>query len=122
MTFEDITIIGVDEKSSSRIDSQSALFNIVLNLSASAPWEWANYFNELWRHEFYMMKRNAEASGSRITITCVPDELESDHLPHLLRVIAQVNSAYRSHVAKSQAHEEARKLREREDAALLQNI
>lgn len=122
MAFEDITILGIDDKFSSRPDSSSALFDVALKLSASVPWEWANYFNERWGQEFYMMKRHARASGSRITITCVPDELEQDHLPHLNSVIAETNKAFRAHIAKSQAREETRKQRESEDAKMLSEL
>lgn len=122
MAFEDITIVGINNSASSRADSQSALFDLVLKLSASAPREWSNYFNERWEQEFYMMKRHAEASGSRITITCVPSELEEDHLPHLNSVIAETNNAYRAYIGKKDAHEQARKQQEREDSATLNDL
>ena len=122
MAFEDITILGLDEESSSRVDSKSALFNVVFKLSATAPWEWANYFNDRWAKEFYMTKRKADASGSAITITCIPDDIEKDHMPHLNKVIADTNSAYRTHVAKSHVQEESRELQERHDAITLSNL
>lgn len=69
-------------------DPNMALFNIVLNLSASAPYEWADYFNAGWQQHIYMMKRRASVSGRRLTIDCVPDELEKDHIPELTKIIA----------------------------------
>jgi hypothetical protein len=122
MPFDDIVILGIDQDASSRIDERSALFDVVLKLSASAPWEWASYFNGCWEREFYMLKRHAEVAGSRITITCVPEELEQEHLPHLNSVIEQTNVAYRAYIGKKEAQEQAQKQQEREDNAALKDL
>lgn len=40
MTVEDIKIVGIDKNASVRSKRSKSLFDIVLELSASAPWEW----------------------------------------------------------------------------------
>lgn len=104
--FEDIKISGLDDQSSQRVDPRSAIFRMVLELSSSAPSEWSQYFNDRWKQNFYMMKRRAHVSGGRLEIECVPEELESDHLPQLKKVIAETNQAYRQyHTARQQQRE-----------------
>jgi len=82
--------------------------NIVLNLSASAPHEWASCFNSCWRSHRYMRKRRATISGKRLEIFCVPDELEKDHLPELKKIIAETNQIYRKFLEANQQAEAAR--------------
>lgn len=123
MTFVNIEIVGVDEGASARsAGPHSGLFEIALNLSASAPSEWSEYFNQRWQQHLYMMKRRAHASGSRITILCAPDELEKDHIPELTTVIAETNDAYRSYLSRVQANEEERRKAEAKDKAILQDL
>ncbi len=60
-----------------------------------------------------MMKRRACVPGDRLEIVCMPDELESDHLQELNKVIAETNTAYSAHAAeqnrlRKQADEEAK--------------
>jgi len=100
--FQEIRITGIDEQASGEGDRNSQLVNIVLTLSARAPHEWANYFNVHWEQHFYMMKRKAWVSGSRLTINCLPEELEKDHLPELRKVVAESNTAYQEHLNKQQ--------------------
>lgn len=121
-TFEDIEITGIDDKASSRPDSRMALFDIVLTLSKSAPYEWSEYFDALWQRHIYMMKRSASVSGNRLTIHCVPDELEQYHLPELKRVIAEVNQEYGRffHSQLEQRQQEQRQ--KNEDGEAIQNL
>lgn len=101
--FEDIRIVGMDDESSSKRDPHLALFDIVLDLSGGAPPEWAQYFNARWDQHFYMMKREASVSGSRLTICCVPDELEKSHLPELKKVIDETNQKYKQYLESKRA-------------------
>jgi hypothetical protein len=66
--FEDIRIVGMNDEASHNPDPSKALYNIVLELSATAPHEWAEYFNARWRHEIYSMKRRAQVSGRRLVV------------------------------------------------------
>lgn len=100
--FQDIKIVSLDDEASYKSDPSSALTNIILNLSASAPYEWSSYFNERWIQQFYMMKRNASVSGKRLEIYCVPHELQTDHIPQLKKVITETNQAYREYLAQKQ--------------------
>jgi len=110
--FEDIRITGVDESASGGGDENSALVDVVLTLSESTPSEWATYFNQRWEQHIYMMKRRARVAGSRLTIHCVPNELEKDHLPELRKVMEETNDRYRRHVANQAREERARAERE----------
>jgi len=121
-SFEDVQIIGIDKDASHRSERTPGLFDIVLKLSTSAPWEWSLNFNELWKREIYMNKRQATASGARITITCVPSELEADHLPHLEAVISKANVAYSARLARTKVDTDSRKKQEIEDKAILEQI
>ncbi len=116
--FEDIKIVGMDDEASYKSDPNSALYEIYLNLSSSAPYEWAEYFNTRWQQHFYMMKRRASVSGDKLNIYCVPDELES-HINELKKVFSETNQAYKSHLsaleidaerAKQEADKEKEKL------------
>src|SRR5450830_1168697 len=98
--FEDIKIVSMDDAASHRPDPNMAMFNIVLNLSSSAPHEWANYFNQRWKQHIYMTKRRASVSGKKLEIYCVPDELEKDHIPELNNVFTETNNAYRAFLTK----------------------
>ncbi|KNH27953.1 hypothetical protein [Pseudomonas farris] len=118
--FEDIKIVSLDDKASYKSDPSSALMHVVLSLSASAPYEWSNYFNQRWLQQFYMMKRNASVSGKRLEIYCVPDDLQNDHIPELNKVIAETNHVYRQHLAHTQkkaATQRAAEAAEREKLA-----
>lgn len=100
--FEDIKIVSLDDNASYKSDPSSSLMNVVLNLSASAPHEWSDYFNQRWQQQFYMMKRNASVSGKRLEIYCVPEELQNNHIPELNKIIVETNNVYRQYLANTQ--------------------
>lgn len=95
--FEDIKIVGLDE-SASAPSGQGSLVRFVFTLSRPAPHEWAVYFKQLWLHRMYMMKRETSVLGTRLEIDCMPDELETHHLPELNAAIGETNSAYRKYL------------------------
>jgi hypothetical protein len=111
--LDDIRITGVDESASGSGDQASALVDVVLTLSAFAPSEWATYFNQRWEQHIYMMKRRARVDRSRLTIHCVPNELEKDHLPELRKIMEETNDWHRRHVANQASEEHARAEREK---------
>jgi hypothetical protein len=121
--FEDIKIVAMDDEASYKSEPNTQMMNVVLTLSASAPHEWANYFNSRWQHHFYMMKRRASVSGKRLEIYCVPEELQQ-HIKELNKVIAETNAAYRSHIQQIEAVEAERaavEARERTELADLKS-
>jgi hypothetical protein len=122
MAFTDIKIVGMDDQVSASREPHSAIVTITLQLSASAPSEWADYFNQAWKQHIYMMKRRAQVLGRSVQIECVPDELEVTHLPELKKVIGDTNQAY-SKIADAQARQrEAEAAREAATAATLKEI
>jgi hypothetical protein len=116
-TFTDIKIKELDDAASGP-SGQGALVRLVLRLSHSAPARWAAYFNERWQQAIYMSKRHARVFGDKLEITCMPYELERDHLPELNKVIAETNEAYRGYFAKQERErdlqEEAEKRQKQE--------
>jgi len=100
--FDDIKIVSLDDNASYKSDQRSALMHVALCLSASAPSEWSDYFNQRWKQHFYMMKRSASVSGNRLEIYCVPEELKSDHLSELKKIISESNHAYRQNLVHAQ--------------------
>ena len=124
--FQDIKIVGLDDEASKPHHGlgrdRRGLSDIELILSDSAPYEWAEYFNEVWKHKIYMVKRRASVSGDRLTITCVPEELEKDHLPELKKLIDETNQKYKEYSAKQQAEEEWRKQVEDGEKEKLRNL
>lgn len=120
--FENIKIVSMDDNSSYKDDPQSALMHVVLNLSASAPYEWSSYFNQRWSQHIYMMKRRATVSGKRLEIYCVPDELKKDHIPELNIVIAETNQAYRHYLLQIQQRADQQAAAEAAEKAKLAEI
>lgn len=120
-TFQDIKITGMNDEESSKLDPSMALFDIVLTLSESAPYEWADYFNQRWEQHFYMMKRRASVSGARLTIYCVPEELES-HVTELKKVIGETNQKYKEYLANQKNQEEIIKQKEKAEKEKMSNL
>ncbi len=120
-TFQDIKITGMNDKESSRPDPSMALYDIVLTLSESVPYEWADYFNQRWKQHFYMMKRRASVSGARLTIYCVPEELESQ-IQELKKVITETNQKYKEHLSIQKNQMETKKQEENEDKEKMSNL
>lgn len=104
--FEPIKLKKIIDEQSRRYED-TALYEIVIELSARAPQLWQDIFNNLWKQNLYMMKRNATANSYSITITCVPDELQQSHVPELKRVVEQTNNEYQSYLAQKAQHEAA---------------
>ena len=103
-----VTITGMD-KNSSTPSGEGALVNVHLNITPP-PSGWISLFDQTWAQHIYMMKRRAHATTRHIIIRCMPNELNSDHLPELKKVIAETDEAYRKAVAVS----EQRKQRQEE--------
>jgi hypothetical protein len=120
--FEDIRITGMDDAASHQPDPKMAMFNVVLTLSSSAPIEWSDYFNRIWKQLFFMQKRNASVSGQKLEIYCVPDELEKDLIPELNKIISETNNVYRTYQIQQIQQEAARKAQEVAEREKLKSI
>jgi hypothetical protein len=120
-SFEDVRMVELNERASAP-SGEGALMNIVIRLNQTVPPGWADAFQRMWKDHIYMMKRRAIVSGDSLTIVCMPDELQKDHIPELNRVFGEVNAAYRSYRAdlerEKQAREEERKRQQHELANL----
>ena len=99
MIIEYITLHKVDDEQSKQVEGTS-LYNIVIALSASVPKEWLMIFDHLWKQHIYIMKCNAEAFETQITIMCVPEELHPHHVPELKLVVSLTNSEYEVFLGK----------------------
>ena len=121
--FQPIKIVSFDDKATYKSDPSSALVNAVLRLSAFAPSKWAEYFNDSWKQHFYMMKRNAQVSGDRLEVYCVPDELQN-LIGEFNKIVAQTNDAYAKYVQQTQHNAEqqvAAEAAEREKLAVIKS-
>jgi hypothetical protein len=97
--FTDIKIVSLDDDAS-RPSVEHALFRVVLKLSQRAPSEWAEYFNQAWRKHSYGLKwRRATVFGDTLEVICMPNELQTDHIPELKKVILDTNEEYKKHAA-----------------------
>ena len=121
-TFTDIKIIGMDDATSRPRDPNSAIVNVAFQLSAAAPSEWANYFNQTWQQHIYMMKRRARVFGRTLEIECVPSEIEKDHLPELKKIIAETNQAYGKYADTQARQREAEAARNAATAQELKDV
>ena len=104
--FEPIKLKKVIDEQSRRYED-TALYEIVIELSARAPQLWQDIFNHLWQRHFYMLKRNAFADSYSITIRCLPDELKQSHTRELKTVIDQSNAEYQNHLLQKAQYEAA---------------
>lgn len=120
--FEDIKIVEMDENASYKSEPSTKMMHIIFILSESAPYDWAEYFNDRWKQNFYMMKRAAYVSGKRLEIYCVPEELQQYHIPQLKKVIAETNSAYRAHLEQTQRITAEREATEANERAKLADL
>lgn len=114
--FKDIKIVGINEEASlNKPDPSTGLRTIVLVLSAPAPKEWADFFNEHWTYTLYKPKRRARVAGPRLEISCLLDEFQEHHLAPLKQLVADSNEAYRKLFTKRQTEEQERAAREAAD-------
>ena len=120
--FEDIRIVSMDEGSSHWPNPRVTMYNIVLNLSGSASYEWATYFNQRWEQHIYMGKASARVSGRKLQIYCVPDELEKEHMHELNKIIFETNNAYRIFLTARIQQEATRKAQEIAERDKLKSI
>jgi len=119
--FVDIKIVSLDEEASTP-SGDGALVDIVLTLSHTAPAAWAQYFNQAWHQNFYMMKRRATVSGNRLHIICMPSEVQSEHLPELRKVIALTNDAYRDYASAQELQRQEAEQRARQQKEQITNL
>lgn len=106
--FKDIKILSIDVDASRAGDESPIMVWVVFRLSSVAPSLWEDYFNNSWREHWYGFKRRAFVSGACLDIYCVPDEIKTDHLPELKRVIAKTNAWYRQAMTNAQKDAEVR--------------
>ncbi len=123
VVFDEVRIIGIDEKASQNSTANDDCFDIKLILAPFASTDWACYFNERWKQHLYIKKADARVSGTRLSIRCSPEELEINHLVELKKIIADANSHYRHYLEgkeEVEQHKVARELSNLEKIADLQ--
>lgn len=121
-TIVDIHIIGLDDAASSKPDHSLGLYNIVLTLSRPAPYEWADYFNSRWKQHIYMKKRDAYVAHDKLTIYCLPEEVQGDHIPELKKIIKETNKSYKQFLSSQKLERERRKIRKKEEKEALSSL
>jgi hypothetical protein len=111
--------MGPVQKHQSTSDEGADMMRVVFDLSEQAPPDWAEYFNHRWKQHIYMKKTRAQASGMRLEIDCILDELEKTHLPELRTVFEETNAAYATFYAKIEAALQAEQAKRNAEAAKL---
>ncbi|MCW8962441.1 MAG: hypothetical protein OQL16_01500 [Gammaproteobacteria bacterium] len=121
-TIVDIAITGLDDEASSKPDHSLGLYNIVLTLSRPVPYEWADYFNSRWKQHIYMKKRDAYAENDKLTIYCLPEELQGDHIPELKKIIKETNKSYKQFLSSQKLETQRRKQLKKEEKEALSSL
>jgi len=121
-TIVDIAITGLDDAASSKPDHSLGLYNIVLTLSRAVPYEWADYFNNRWKQHIYMKKRDAYVASDKITIYCLPEELQGDHIPELKKIIKETNKSYKQFLSSQKLETQRRKQLKKEEKDALSSL
>lgn len=98
--FNDIKIVGLDTQFTSESARGSAMRNMHLRLSASAPQEWIEIFEGERAFPRHSMWREAHVSGNHIVVDCVPGEIEQYHLRDLKTDVANTNQKYRDYLSR----------------------
>jgi len=89
----DICIIGVDRKRTQQDPKYSGLQNYYLQLSASPPTGWSNFFSQTRQFPRHTMWRSAWIEGDYIVINCSIDEIAM-HLKDLKEDVVTTNKEY----------------------------
>ncbi len=121
MIFEPIKIVSLDV-GATEDSGQGALKNLSLKLSKFAEYDWCEQFNHLWKNHFYMMKRAAYATGDRLVVTCVPDELSEGLLEELKKVVEATNVAYGNHIQQQNTQQQQKVTAENAETAKLNEL
>lgn len=122
MPFTDIEILEIDTQLSKRRSDHEALFDIALRLSVPPPSEWNEIFNNLWAQEFYMMKRDAHVAGGHVVISCVPTELQAEHLPRLRSIARTSNETYRQILSNRERTQNEKAQAKADDHKILEEL
>jgi hypothetical protein len=124
--FEDIRLVGVitSQVTQPRDDGTagSALYAVPIELSASAPAEWAQLFVHNWDQppRFSTMHRPGigRVSGKTITLDGTTlEEVEQYHRETLKLAVAETNRQYREFVGRRAAQEAAERERREQHRA-----
>ncbi len=124
--FNDIKIKCIDKEACYKSDEYENHFEIRLRLSSPAPLVWSSCFEVGWKSCIYTKKLKVDLfsdyrkpklnlSIDYIDIECIPDDLDSVHLPEINRVIDEANRKYKNHL-KERAAIKKRKQEEDEKA------
>ena len=111
--FTDLQIVGVDKERTHNPDPRKAMYNVYLELSASPPSGWDQFFAQERSFPRHTMWRRAWLEGRYIVVHCPIDELEEQHLSDLKQDVANANRNYREAYAKHLRQVEREQERER---------
>ena len=114
MGFDDIRIVGIDEKRTHNPDPTKLLFNVYLNLSSEPSSDWVEIFNAERRFPRHTMWRRAWIESKNIIVHCALDELEKYHLEDLQQDVDTTNKKYRQYLGEKAQQKAKTGLEERE--------
>jgi len=70
----------------------------------------------------YMKKRDAFVSRNQLTIYCIPEELQMDHLPELKKIIEETNKSYRQYRTSQKIEAERKKQEKKAEKDALDSL
>ena len=104
-----------------RIEPDRALFHIYFQLSADAPPEWEQLFEEERHYPDHTLFRTAKARGEYTILECPLDEIDI-HYQDLVKNVANANEAYRKRLGLVLRQEEKESERAKDDGSRLAEI
>ena len=111
--FQDIRIVGYDEKQTTRDEQRPGLYHVHFRLSADPPTEWAEAFEHSRANTMASLRWPVEVSGEFI-VAMTPLDRMQDILNQMKEHVRYANHQYRARLAKRQQDVAAQKAEEDE--------
>lgn len=93
--WTDIQIVGADESRTHNPNPQLGIYHVYLQLSATPPHQWVEFFEAERGFPRHSMWRRAWIEGNCIVIACGLDEIKRYHLADLREDVQKSNTLYR---------------------------
>lgn len=95
--FVDIKIVSLEDELTVESPNNPALRYIYLKLSQTPPPLWQKYFAESRKVARHTKWRHIWIDRKFFVVECVPEEIETHHLPDLKKDVAYANAKYREY-------------------------
>ncbi len=96
--FVDIKIVSLEDELTVESPNNPALRYIYLKLSQTPPPLWQKYFTESRKVARHTKWRHIWIDRKFFVVECVPEEIETHHLPDLKKDVGYANAKYREYL------------------------